>query len=687
MKYRPEIDGIRAIAVSTVILFHANLTLAGHKLLPGGFVGVDVFFVISGYLITLIILRELTEDRFSFLRFYERRIRRILPALLLVMAASVPFALQLMLPKALKEFTGSLISALFSVSNIWFWNLDDYFAEPSALQPFLHTWTLGVEEQLYIFFPILLLLAWKFGRQHIAKIMLVMFAISFAAAQIGSTHFPSANFYLLPTRAWELLAGGMLAHLELQTRKRPMPSLLSATMPGVGITLIVLAAIYYSDDTPYPSAATLAPVLGAVLLIWFAKKGEFVSDVLASKFFAGVGLISYGLYLWHFPIFAFAKISYGTLTVPQSILLILLTAVLSIVSYVVVETPVRNRQLVPFKYAGPGVAVTAIILLSIAVPLYYRDGAMSETHERIALLNILNGAPLRAKSLQDGKSCHSRDLQDLCAFNRDSRKALIVGFGDSYIDAISVALRDSTKKRGWGYIQDSQSGCPWIPDMIRAVKSAKRDHIQAHCNRIRDEQLHFVENLKSRAPTYFVYLFGNFYTASVKQGTITFENGATFESSLHKAFKAIEDSGHRLVLVYPIPQARENIPKKIRTILTPLEDAPEEKIKEAYVKLHIDSDYAQRLTSTVRAIMNSYPSKDAVRVDPRKVFCSEKEKICRVHDGTSIYYADAGHLSYEGSKLLTAAIVRAIETDLRERGQATNDQLQSSSNLDSTTPP
>jgi len=245
LKYRPEIDGLRAIAVLAVVFYHAEFLIFGHDYFKGGFLGVDIFFVISGYLITSIILKELeANNRFSIVRFYERRARRILPALFFVLIACIPFAWMYMLPKAMKEFAGSGLSSLFFGSNIWFWKEDSYVAEASALKPLLHTWTLSLEEQFYIFFPVILMLAWKFCRKYVLGIFIVLFLISLQASNIGSQAFVDANFYLLPTRGWELLAGSILAKLELG-RERDNPDLLTQILPPIGLLSGELLVVNY----------------------------------------------------------------------------------------------------------------------------------------------------------------------------------------------------------------------------------------------------------------------------------------------------------------------------------------------------------------------------------------------------------------------------------------------------------
>jgi len=206
MNYRREIDGIRALAVIPVIFFHA-----GFSLFSGGYVGVDVFFVISGYLITGIVMAEVTRGTFSIADFYERRIRRILPALFLVVVVCVPVAFLVLLPADLKEFGQSLIAVATFSSNVFFWSQSGYFHGAAELKPLLHTWSLAVEEQFYVLFPLLLLFMWRWGRKWTVAILLTLAVASLLLAEWGALNKPIATFFLLPTRAWELLLGSLVA--------------------------------------------------------------------------------------------------------------------------------------------------------------------------------------------------------------------------------------------------------------------------------------------------------------------------------------------------------------------------------------------------------------------------------------------------------------------------------------------
>jgi len=245
IKYRPEIDGLRAISVIAVIIYHARLNFNGYNLLQGGFIGVDIFFVISGYLIGSIILKELiTKNTFSFLNFYERRARRILPALFFVLIASMILAWIYLMPSSLYEFSISLISSLGFVSNIFFhYSGLEYGADNSFYKPLLHTWSLSVEEQFYIIFPIILIICFRFFKNHILKIFFILILISFFLAEWGSRNYASASFYFIHTRLWELLAGVILAKLEIQYGRKTIQPW-TKILPSIGIILITISLVF-----------------------------------------------------------------------------------------------------------------------------------------------------------------------------------------------------------------------------------------------------------------------------------------------------------------------------------------------------------------------------------------------------------------------------------------------------------
>lgn len=350
MKYRKEIDGLRAIAIIPVILFHV-----GYNLVSGGFIGVDIFFVISGYLITTIILYQHESGSFSIINFYKRRAKRILPALFFVMLACIPFSLMLMLPSQMRSFSKSLIAATISISNILFWSESGYFAAIGNEKPLLHTWSLAVEEQYYLIYPALALTGLKLGKKYTLHIIIITAVLSFILCNWGKVS-TSANFFFLHSRAWELLSGAIVAFIIFEHGVQSN-NILSVS----GLLLILIPVFIYNEKTPYPSSYTLAPVLGTALIIMFSGNRTFVSRLLSINILVGTGLISYSLYLWHQPIFAFARLrSIDVSTPATSSVLILLSYLLASLSWKYIEKPSRKHQGIPIYLITAGSALLII---------------------------------------------------------------------------------------------------------------------------------------------------------------------------------------------------------------------------------------------------------------------------------------------------------------------------------------
>jgi peptidoglycan/LPS O-acetylase OafA/YrhL len=420
MKYRREIDGLRAVAVLPVLFFHS-----GSEWFKGGFVGVDIFFVISGYLITSIILAEKEAGKFTLLTFYERRARRILPALFFVMLICLPFAWYWMLPYQLIDFGQSLIGVPVFSSNVVFWLQSGYFEAAAEKKPLLHTWTLAVEEQFYIIFPLLIIIFWRRGKNWLAVLFAVAAVASIGLAEWGWWNHPVPNFFLAPTRAWELLIGSLLAvYYPMLHRRRYLPPV-SQLVSFAGFVLITYAIFNFDKDTPYPSTYTLIPTLGTALIILFSNPDTIVGRVLAHRWLVGIGLISYSIYLWHQPLFAFARIR--NFDVPNSWLPSLLcvsSVVLAYLTWQYVERPFRDKQIVNRKVLFFSALSMSALMISIGTVFILKDGYASRYPESDRYLASL--------SFSDQKWYVSRRFYDaqLSAFDARNPKIFIVG--DSY---------------------------------------------------------------------------------------------------------------------------------------------------------------------------------------------------------------------------------------------------------------
>ena len=397
-QYRPDIDGLRALAVLPVIAFHLSVPM-----FSGGFVGVDIFFVISGYLITATLISDIHASRFSIAKFYERRIRRIIPALFGMMLVTSLFTAAFFCPTDLKAFGKSLICAALSVSNFYFWRQQGYFEPESTTRPLLHTWSLGVEEQFYIFFPLVLALLHKRVSKRLRTIVLLTAVVSLLISIISTTYAPASAFYLLPARAWELMVGSMLSLGMFPKITGPAHR---NAIAALGLMFIVAANVFLNDTMPFPGIAAILPCAGAVLLIGAGRSGDsVVSRVLSWTPLVFIGQISYSLYLWHWPLIVFQRtnglLSNGLSHQAGRIIFFPLLLAISILSWRYIEQPFRTGSL---RLGGPALfrlaAVSAAIGVALGVFFIGSDGLPRRFPPKaLTVENFLNydaGEPFRS---------------------------------------------------------------------------------------------------------------------------------------------------------------------------------------------------------------------------------------------------------------------------------------------------
>lgn len=449
-RYRPEIDGLRALAVIAVILFHADYGASG------GFIGVDVFFVISGFLITSLIWKDLETNRFAFTKFWERRARRIIPALVAVIIATLIAGWFLLLPMDLKELGRAAYYQVFFASNFYYWQHTGYFMKAAKELPLLHTWSLAIEEQFYLITPFLLWGMFRFRflrrRTTIIPLLAAGSAASFAISVYFVAHRPATAFYLLPTRAWELLIGSLVAFL-------PAISLfqchrwLREPLCAVGLALVFIPVFTYTHSTPFPGAAALLPCLGTAMVIW-ANGGTSsgvptsIGKALATPPLVFIGLISYSLYLWHLPFLAFSNyLSIFPLPFAYSFFLLMVASVCAVLSWKFVETPFRTRKLgvsmrSMYFFAGAGLAVVLALGLTFRImhrfPHHISDYQMQFAKARSDMAYT--------KSLNT-KDIYAKRLIRIGVKNPALHPSLLV-WGDSHAMAAQPALDAFLKEKG-----------------------------------------------------------------------------------------------------------------------------------------------------------------------------------------------------------------------------------------------
>ncbi len=450
-KYRREIDGLRAIAVLSVIFFHAGIP--GFS---GGFVGVDVFFVISGYLITGILLREHASDQFSLGRFYERRIRRILPALFFVLLVCIPFGWSLMDPYAFWRLGQGLVGVTLFVSNILFWRTTNYFTA-TVENPLLHTWSLGVEEQFYILFPLFLALVWRFARRWLLVAILSVALVSLGISQWGvQTGRVVAAFYLIPSRAFELLLGSLVAVAAFKHRVPQLKPLITEAIAWMGMGAITWSTLVFDHTTPFPGWHALVPSVGTALILAFVRQEGALGRLLSLRTMVGIGLISYSAYLWHQPVFAYAHIAGWRPGLVGALFLILASMALAVFSWRYVERPFRNPSFLSRRGVFLWAAISSAAMMSMGVWFYATQGVSSRfTDEEMRWWRFAD-VGLQSRFVATRFNGLSEKFQS------DSRRKILI-VGDSYAQDFANVVHES------GHWEDAQIRTVYIPVVCQMV--------------------------------------------------------------------------------------------------------------------------------------------------------------------------------------------------------------------------
>lgn len=635
MHYRREIDGLRAVAVLPVIFFHA-----GFATFSGGFVGVDVFFVISGYLITGIILSELATDGFSIVRFYERRARRILPALFFVITVSIPLAWLWLLPGDMRDFSDSVLAVAFFFSNILFWLRTDYFATQSTLAPLLHTWSLAVEEQFYLFFPIFLILIWRFARQRILWLIVLLSVLSLALAQWGVTYKPSAAFYLLPTRGWELALGCALAVFGREKTPHSFAQPLKQVLSLIGLGLIAFSVFFYDESTPSPGLAMLAPAVGTGLIILCATPTTWVARLLGLKPLVAVGLVSYSAYLWHQPLFAFAR--HRSLHEPDPRMYFVLSALsvgLAWLSWRWVERPFRDKAIVGrgqvFAFAACGTLALAIFgLIGHSSKGYFWrtefHGDVARLENRIRVNYGLSEycEEGRYKSAYGSAACRTADQPE------------IILWGDSYAMHLAQGLVGSNPNIA--LVQATRSVCGPILG-VAPVNEEYPESWARDCLVTNTKVIDYIKNTPSIKYAVLASPFGSYLATGNR---LLLEDGRVLASgepgitALRRTLSTLKSIGVTPVVVAPPPKNGEDLGRCL--VKASLFSASLEECNFPVGRINTSTTKVYRSLATLEPDTKVIWLRDAI--------C--QQGTCRAVIDDAFVYRDGGHLSREGSALL-----------------------------------
>jgi peptidoglycan/LPS O-acetylase OafA/YrhL len=604
---RADIQGLRGIAVLAVVLFHVS-----HSALPGGFAGVDIFFVISGYLITQILLRDMEAGAFRLRDFYQRRVRRLFPALFTVLAFTLIAGLIILPPKLLSELVYSQFFTTLFLSNFAFARLADYFDASASLKPLLHTWSLGVEEQFYLVFPLLLLALRRFARRFLWPILAALALVSLIAAQMATR--PDAAFYLPTTRAFELLIGALTLwaqdHFILGDKIKRLLSVL-------GIFLLVASLIFLNDSLPFPGLWALPPCLGAALLLLTAD--GWGNRLISAPPLVWTGDISYSLYLWHWPLLVFARLVFGEalwITLP----VVILAFVFAALSRRYIEQPFlekRPRRLWLRAGLAMTISIAAALLVFGAKGLPQRFNAA----ERAAFAAADDFSP-------DRKRCHiaqnaRRDYHDTCVLGDHAPSVAV--WGDSEGVELAKALADQDE----GVRQITASACPPSVGFTIAYNRACRDHNA-------DMLLHLKNDPNIRT----VILAVNYRRYDA-------ENSAAMMGGLELSALDLQAAGKSVVLLYPVPVYDFDPPSQVGLALRLGRDP----LKMGMSRAQFDRENGQ----TIAALDDFVRAHKLATLRPSDVLCDAQR--CRVYDpAAGVLYFNGQHLSMAGARRLTSLI-------------------------------
>ncbi|WP_444925727.1 acyltransferase family protein [Microbulbifer sp. TRSA002] len=485
--YRRDIDGLRALAVLPVVLAHAGLP--GFS---GGFVGVDIFFVISGYLITSILVKEIGEHRFSLANFYERRARRILPALFFVLATSIVAGWFVLPPDPFKELGQSALATLLFASNFWFWqSTEDYFGSGADWQPLLHTWSLSVEEQFYLFFPLLLCLLASRSRRSKLLVVAGLSILSLVYSVWATKAQPFANYFLTPSRVWELGLGALLAlGVFPQVRKAWLLELVAAA----GITMILYSVFVYDSSTPFPGIAALLPCIGAAVLIWTGGNREtIIARLLRLRIIVAIGLISYSLYLWHWPVLVLLRLLNGSAELPLAMALvaIALSLILAWFSWRFVEAPFRRASERGFSRRNLALTlgIVGTLIMSVSLVINVKKGVPSRLPEPIYAAY----ESAKKRTSKERRCMKLAPSEGLCELGKleDEPTANYLLWGDSHAGAFIPGFERWLEAVGQSGIVAAKSACAPLLGVVRLEMGASHG-----CDRFNNEVIEILERRK-----------------------------------------------------------------------------------------------------------------------------------------------------------------------------------------------
>ena len=673
--YRSEIDGLRAIAVLSVIFYHFRLDLFGINPFKGGYIGVDIFFVISGFLIFSLINLELKKNQnLNLFNFYVRRLRRIIPPLLFVILIILPLSYIYLLPNKLIDVLESIFSSLLFFSNYYFYFTKNvYGASDSLVEPFLHTWSLSVEEQFYLFLPLISILLFKYLKNFIFIFFILIICFSFYYSINLSLKNPDLSFYSIHTRIWELGIGCLLALIS-EKKKLVLSLKFRNLLPKLGILMILYPLIFYNHDNLHSPLHNLVPVFGTSLIILFSNNDELITKFLKNKLLVGIGLISYSLYLWHYPILSIARnsdlIQMYSLSILSSIFFLILFILLSLLTFYLVEKPSRDNQ-VSVKKIFIAILISYILILTSIFVTKNNEGFKGRFSQlnfaEISLNNEQTWDILKNNNLE---SCI--DIVEGCKFGATNLKKVFL-VGDSQMASLSYGLKDKIIEQNYQF-HTYLNNCGIIfPEFDLINSKTGRIVDSPFCTKNYFNQIKNIL-LKEKQS---IFIFGGRYQVYISNKLFLTDNDKKFKNwnlqyvssrNYNNVMESFTDLVKKLArnntifLIYPIPEIEKNVPNTIANKLP--KNIFENKKFILNTENFLTTSYIKFLSRQKDTItmLNGIKDKNIIRIYPSKIFCDNLiESQCITHDEKDIFYADDNHLSLKGSDLINEQIILKLK--------------------------
>jgi len=653
MKYRPEIDGLRTISVLLVIFNHLNWSV-----FSGGYVGVDVFFVISGFLITQVLINSVQQNRFSIGEFYKRRIIRIGPAYFLMLAVTTIVSLFILLPDELLTYLRSVQYSLVFLSNLFMWQeIGGYFSARAEYTLLLHLWSLAVEEQFYIVWPIVIWVLWRFFK-HRTIIVLVVLALIFSIAisEYGVRHYPALTYFMMPTRAFELLIGALLAI----TPRYSLSAFFEKALGAIGLVVILASAVLFTDQTAFPGLHGLLPCIGAALILYYSKPHQGVDGyLLASAPMVYLGKISYPAYLWHWPIIAFLNIQHIELDVPVSIIVILTTLLLSSLTYHLLELPARRahrysiRQVVIYGYVIPTlIFVGVIISLTAAKGLPQRFDA--KLNAMSAAINS-KSQDLRHECHGDGHHAATPDTAEHCVIGVSNRPVDFLLIGDSHANHFTGMLDVMARDAGLRGYDVTQNSTIYLPntESFYTDRGVRKNFPEF---KIRNDKLtQIIQSGHYKA----VILGGSFakrYRTADYEAPVQGNSKQIFEQQLREGISIIKKSGAKVILIKGNPVFEDTG----LDYMCPFNNMRFNQNKDCRLPRKVHDANFSDWNKIVTQIKFEQP--DIQLIEPDKIMCDSNYCYSSLQE-TPLFFND-DHLNYQGSEQIGKLYLQKIGNPL-----------------------